>query len=299
MRRIALVSASVLMWAAAAVGGMSVWGVRRASAEDAPVPLSVERQRQRHAIDAQVSYFAKDEARTSIDLTMFVLGGRYVLDERFSFTGAFGIATLVSTPEQGKADLVWRPSNPELMAFYSVPLPPKLAMSLSLGVGFAGPLATITRGPDARLHRTTLSYAQATDGLYEMWRWAPNRTTAITSAELELRAQPWFSFLLEAKPALLIPSREDYYTDSVDFIMPTAAGVSTGTETARLGVRLRAVLMPTLDVDSAQLSTETFGTVHVDRWFGEVRYVHNLDEPLAGERGPRAWGLHLRLGAEI
>lgn len=288
MSRVALASTLLLwlMWLAAVP--------RPASAQDAPPSAE-----QRHAIEGEVSYFAKDEARTSIDLTLFQLGGRYVLDERFSFTGVFGIATLVSTPKEGEGDVVWRPSNPELMAFYRVPLPRKLAMSMSLGVGVTGPLATITRGPDARLHRATLSYAQAMDGLYRMWRWTPNRTTAITSAELELRAQSWFSFLLEAKPALLIPSREDYYSDSIDFIMPTAIGVATGTETARLGVRLRAVLTPTLDVDSAQLSAESFGSVHVDRWLGEVRYVHNLDEPLAGERGPRAWGLHLGVGAEL
>jgi hypothetical protein len=278
--------ASVLMWVAAVPA--------RASAQDARAPAE-----QRHAVGGELSYFGKDEARTSIDLMLFQLSGRYVLDERFSFTGAFGIATLVSTPEQGEGDVVWRPSNPELMAFYRVPVPPKLSMRISLGIGVAGPLATITRGPDARLHRAALSYAQAMDGLYRMWQWTPNRTTAITSASVELRTQPWFSFLLEAKPALLIPSREDFYTDRVDFIMPTAAGVATGTETARLGVRLRAVLMPTLDVDNAQLSAESFGTVHVDRWFGEVRYVHNLDEPLAGERGPRAWGLHLGAGGEL
>lgn len=284
MSRVSL--ACVLMWAVVVPG--------RASAEEA-TPAGA----QRHAIDGEVSYFAKDEARTSIDLTLFQLGARYVLDERFSFSGVFGIATLVSTPKEGKGDVVWRPSNPELMAFYRVPLPSKLAMRVTLGAGVGGPLATITRGPDARLHRAALSYAQAMDGLYRMWRWAPNRTTAITSIDVELRTQPWFSFLLEAKPSLLIPSREDYYTEDIDFIMPTAAGVSTGNDVARLGVRLRAVLMPTLDVDSAQLSAETFGSVRVDRWFGEVRYIHNLDEPLAGERGPRAWGLHLRVGGEL
>jgi hypothetical protein len=284
MSRVSFVCA--LMWAVAVPG--------RALAQDAEPA-----ERQRHAIDGEVSYFAKDEARTSIDLTLFQLGARYVLNDRFSFTGVFGIATLVSTPKEGEGDVVWRPSNPELMAFYRVPLPPKLAMRVTLGAGVAGPLATITRGPDARLHRATLSYAQAMEGLYRMWRWAPNRTTAISSVDIELRTQPWFSFLLEAKPSLLIPSREDYYTEDVDFIMPAAAGVSTGNDVARLGVRLRAVLMPTLDVDGAQLSAETFGSVHVDRWFGEVRYIHNLDEPLAGERGPRAWGLHLRVGGEL
>jgi hypothetical protein len=283
MSRVSFVCA--LMWAVAVPG--------RASAEDAVA------RPHRHAIDGEVSYFAKDEARTSIDLTLFQLGARYVLNERFSFTGVFGIATLVSTPDEGKGDLVWRPSNPELMALYRVPLPAKLAMRVTLGAGVAGPLATITRGPDARLHRATLSYAQAMEGLYRMWRWAPNRTTAISSIDIELRSQSWFSFLLEAKPSLLIPSREDYYTEDVDFIMPAAAGVSTGNDVARLGVRLRAVLTPTLDVDSAQLSAESFGSVHVDGWFGEVRYIHNLDEPLAGERGPRAWGLHLRVGGEL
>lgn len=252
---------------------------------------------ERHAVEGEISYFARDEARTSIDLMLVRLGGRYVYNDRFSFTGAVGIAVMGSSPKEGAGDLIWRSSNPEVVAHYHVPL--DLPMRLTLSLGVAGPLATITRGPDARLHRAALSYAQATDGLYTMWRWVPNRTTAITGADIELRAQPWFSFLVAASPALLIPSREDYYTESFDLIIPTSVGVASGNETARLGVRLRAVLMPTLDVDSAQLSAETFGQVHAGRWFGEARYVHNLDEPLGGQRGPRAWGIHLSIGSEL
>jgi hypothetical protein len=251
----------------------------------------------RHAIEGELTYFAKDEARTSIDLVLFQLGGRYVWNDRFSFTGAFGIATLASTPEAGEGDVIWRPSNPEVVAHYHVPL--EIPVRLTLSFGVAGPLATIDRGPDARLHRAALTYAQATDGLYTMWRWVQNRTSVISGVDLELRAQPWFSFLVEARPILLIPSREDWYSDDVDLALPASVGVATGNDTARLGVRLRAALLPTFDVDQAQLSAETFGQVHAGRWFGEARYVHNIDEPLAGERGPRAWGMHLSVGAEL
>jgi hypothetical protein len=265
-----------------------------AGAEGSVAPLGPPK---RHAVQGELTYFAKDEARTSLDLVMFQLSGRYVWSERFSFTGAFGIATLASSPEEGEGDLIWRPSNPEVAAHYHVPL--EIPVRLTLTAGVTGPLATIDRGPDARLHRAALTYAQATDGMYTLHRWVQNRTSVIGGADVELRAQPWFSFLVEAKPILLIPSREDWYTDDVDLAVPTSVGVATGNDTARLGVRLRAVLLPTFDVDNAQLSAETFGQVHAGAWFGQARYVHNIDEPLGGERGPGSWGMHLSVGAEL
>lgn len=254
---------------------------------------------ERHAVDGELSYFGKGEANTSIDLVLVQLGGRYVLDERFALTGAFGIATFVSTPRAGEGDVVWRPSNPELIGHYRVPRAPGSPLRISLGVGVAGPLATITRGPDARLTRATLSYAQAMDGLGRMWRWAPNRTTVITQAQLELEAHPELLLGLEVRPALLIPSREDFLNERVDLLIPTALSASTGSDIVRAGVRLNAVLMPTFDVDQAQFSIEPFARLAFGLLFAELRYVHNLDEPLAGARGPGAWGVHFRAGSEL
>jgi hypothetical protein len=250
-------------------------------------------------VEGELSYFAKNEANASIDLLLVQLGGRYVLDHSFSLTATLGIATLVSTPRSGDGDVVWRPSNPEVMGYYGVPLSPSLPMRLTLGVGVAGPVATITRGPDARLYRATLSYAQAMDGLSRMWRWAANRTTAITSAVLDVDAHPELLLTFEVKPALLIPSREEFLHEKLDLVVPTAIAASTGNDLIRGGARLRAVLMPTFDVDQAQLSIEPFALLRVGRVLAEARYTLNLDEPVAGKRGPQAWGLHLRVGGEL
>jgi hypothetical protein len=39
--------------------------------------------------------------------------------------------------------------------------------------------------------------------------------------------------------------------------------------------------------------------VLIDQSFIEARYTANLDEPLAGERGTRIWGLHLAAGGPL
>lgn len=272
----------------------------QAAAEPAqPAPREPEPAPLRHALDGELSYFAKDEANASLDLALFQLGARYVLSDRYWLSGAFGIATLVSTPKSGDGDVVWRPSNPEVLGHYRVPLEPSLPFRLSLAVGVAGPLATITRGPDARLHRTTLSYAQAMDGLSRMWRWLPNRTTVITSAELEYDAHEELTLLLDVQPALLIPSREDFYTEKLDLIVPSSVAAMTTGTILRGGLRLRAVLLPTFALDQAQFSIEPFARLALGCVFAEARYTLPLDEPLAGARGPQAWGLHLRAGAEL
>jgi hypothetical protein len=282
--------------------GAFVLAAGAARAQD--VPDEHDKPKPRHAVEGELSYFAKNEANASIDLLLVQLGGRYVLDHSFSLTGTLGIATLVSTPRAGDGDVVWRPSNPEVMGYYAVPLSSEgerssLPMRLTLGVGVAGPVATITRGPDARLYRATLSYAQAMDGLHRMWRWAANRTTAITSAVLDVDAHSELLLSFEVKPALLIPSREEFLHEKLDLVVPTAFAASTGNELIRGGARLRAVLLPTFDVDQAQLSIEPFALLHVGGVLAEARYTLNLDEPVAGKRGPQAWGLHLRIGAEL
>lgn len=284
-------------WRVGLAVGLVLLCARPGVAQNVDAPA--EPPRPRHAIEGELSYFAKDDANDSIDLLLVQLGGRYVLNERYALTGVLGVATLVSTPRRGDGDVVWRPSNPEVMGHYRVPLAATLPYRLSLGVGVAGPLATITRGPDARLHRATLAYAQAMDGFGRMWRWSPNRTTVITTAELEVDVHDELMLQLEVTPALLIPSREEFLHEPLDLLVPTTIAAMTRTEIVRGGLRFRAVLRPTFDVDQAQLSIEPFVELRLGSVFAEARYTLNLDEPLAGARGPGAWGAHLRAGVEL
>ena len=57
--------------------------------------------------------------------------------------------------------------------------------------------------------------------------------------------------------------------------------------------------MPADDPDTLQLSLEPQLRFTLGNTFVEVRYTANLDEPLAGERGPRVWGLHLAGGGAL
>jgi hypothetical protein len=75
--------------------------------------------------------------------------------------------------------------------------------------------------------------------------------------------------------------------------------LSTNKGPLQFGLRLQAVFMPADDPDALQLSLVPRMRLTLDQSFIEARYTANLDEPLAGERGPHIWGLHLAAGGSL
>ena len=162
-----------------------------------------------HAIEAALAYYGLDERRSSLDLVLVELTGRYVLSPRYALTGFMGMAFLASSPDDAPVDHAFRPANPELMLWYLSPLS-EPGLRVRAGVGLTGPLAFIDRGPNARLHHTALANAAGLDGLRRMWRWAPSSTSVIAACEVDAELHELLLLHGELWSALLVPSHYEF-----------------------------------------------------------------------------------------
>jgi hypothetical protein len=275
----------VLAWAGAAA---------RATADGVNlVPPGPERM----AIGGDVGYFADDQGASSLYVVAPRLAAHYAIDERWSVATDFGMVFLSQHPDEGEGDeLGVRPGNPTAFLLLRGFLGDA---HYHVGIGGAAPLAVIERDGSGRIHRSAYSHAQALSGLWDPWIWAPSRGAVIGYGRLERDLHPEARFTLELAPALMIPAREAYLRDPVSVILPTAIDLSTHKGPVQLGLRLQAVFLPADDPDALQLSLVPHARVNIGLAFIEARYNANLDEPLAGERGPRIWGLHLAAGGPL
>jgi len=252
----------------------------------------------RHAVEGALAYYRVDDPRSSLDLVLVELAGRYALSPRYALTGFMGMALLASSPDGAPVDHAFRPSNPEVMLWYLSPLS-ESGLSVRAGAGLAGPLTWIERGPDARLHRTALANAAGLDGLRRMWRWAPSTTSVVAATEVDAELHELLLLHAELWSALLVPSHHEFLRKRIGLVMPVQLAPIVRLGPVQAGPRLNAVLMPSQSLDAAQLSIETFIALHVGRAFAEVAATVNIDEPLAGKRGAGVWALHVRGGGEL
>ena len=87
------------------------------------------------------------------------------------------------------------------------------------------------------------------------------------------------------------------YGEPVELFVPTALSLARrGPVTP--GLRLQAVFLTT-GTDALQLSLEPSLRWRLGGGFLELRYTWNVGEPVAGERGPGGWGLHLGGGGVL
>jgi hypothetical protein len=252
----------------------------------------------RHAVEGALTYYRVEDPRSSLDLALVELAGRYALSPRYALTAFMGMAFLASSPDDAPVDHAFRPSNPEVMLWYLSPLS-EAGLSVRAGAGLTGPLTWIERGPDARLHRTALANAAGLDGLRRMWRWAPSTTSVVVATEVDAGLHELLLLHAELWSALLVPSREEFLRKRIGLVMPVQLAPIVRLGPIQAGPRLNAVLMPSQSLDAAQLSIEPFIALHVGRAFGELAVTVNVDEPLAGRRGAGVWALHLRGGGEL
>jgi hypothetical protein len=258
-------------------------------------PLSSE---PRHAFEGGLAYYGVEDDRSSLDLVLLELAGRYVLSPRYSLTAFVGMAFLASSPDDAPVDHAFRSGNPELLLWYTSPLS-EPGLRVRIGAGLTGPLAWIERGPDARLHHTALAHAQGLDGLRRMWRWAPSSTSVVVASEVDADLHELLLLHGELWSALLVPSHYEFLRKRIGLLIPAQLAPVVRLGPVQAGPRLNAVLMPSQSLDAAQLSIEPFVALHFGRAFGEVALTVNIDEPLAGRRGEGVWALHLRGGGEL
>jgi hypothetical protein len=251
----------------------------------------------RFAVGGEIGYFTDDQDASTIHVIAPRLAAHYALDEQWSIAGDFGVVLLSQHPDEGEgADLGVRPGNPSALLLLRGFLG---SAHYHVGLGGAAPLAVIDREGSGRIHRSAYNHAMALDGLWDVWVWAPSRGAVVAYGRLEYDVHPEARLELELAPALMLPAREAFLRDNVEALFPTALDLSTDKGPLRFGLRFQAVFMPADDPDALQLSLTPRVRVLIDQSFIEARYTANLDEPLAGERGPRIWGLHLAAGGPL
>jgi hypothetical protein len=283
---------SVRLGFLALIATLSVSGVARADSFGLPL------QTKRISLAGEFSYYRDSEDDASrIDVLAPLLEFHYPWSERWSLSADFGMLGAVQTPDRGGSDFAWRPGNPTAFALLRGEIDHG---RYRVGVGGAAPLAVIERDSgQGRLQHAAYNDAQGLHGLFDLWLWAPSRGALLARGQLELDVHPQLRLELEAVTAVMIPAREAYLHYPVVVLFPLAAGFSTGNALLRGGVRLQAVIMPANDPDALQVSIEPWLRVMFGRAFIEARYTGNVDEPLAGERGPRIWGFHLSGGGVL
>ena len=251
----------------------------------------------RLALGGELGYFGDDQGPASLVVLAPRVSAHYALDARWSIAGDFGVVLTSQNVEHGEGDeLAFGLGNPTVFALYRGELG---ELHYRIGLGGAAPLARIDRDGSGRLSRTGYSYAQALTGLWDVWVYAPARGAVIGYAKLEGDLHPEMQFEVETAPALMIPAWEAFGDDPLQVFLPLALTLSTAKGPFRFGLRMQAVFMPADDPDALQLSLEPQLRFMLGKRFVELRYTANLDEPLAGERGPRIWGLHLAGGGAL
>jgi hypothetical protein len=265
--------------------------VARADSVDLPV------EQKSLGLGGELSYFSSQQDAARVDIVASVISGQYGLNKTWSLAADWGFVSAVSTRDHGGVDATWRPGNPTV---YGVVRGGWTDARYRLAVGGAAPLAVIERyGGNGRLQHLAYNDVQGMHGLWDAALWAPSRGALIARSELELDVDPELQLEFAFAPTLIIPAREQFDRDTVDLLLPFAVGASTRGSCLRAGLRLQAVGMPMNTPDMLQLSLEPWVRLQHRSAFVELRYTANLDEPLAGERGPRIWGLHLSGGGVL
>jgi hypothetical protein len=260
-------------------------------------PLTPAPSPERFAVWGGLAYFTDNSQHASaLHVASHNFGAAYALDPRWSVSLEWGLVGLHSTSDAAPAETVVVIGNPTAFGWYSLAAG---ETQVRLGLGATFPAATVDAGGGGRLERSAYTHANAMDGHSRVWLWAPSRTSVLVRGESITPLASWLTLSAAVTPALFVPAWSDFVTQRVDFMAPAQLGLSASYQGFELGSRLQAVWMPTSTLDPLQLSVEPgVGFATKDVRVGAYGTI-NLDEPLAGARGPRIWGLHLTLDVRL
>jgi hypothetical protein len=248
------------------------------------------------ALAGGLGYFGADQVASSLYVTTWRMGALYAIDARFSVALDAGMVLLRSSPDVGDGDWAVRPGNPAAMGLLRGIWG---KTRYRFGAGGSAPLATMSRDRSGPLQHAALNYAAAIDGLWDSWLWATNRSAGLLwgSVEVPVVDKTWLVFTLA--PAVYFPAWEAFGEAPVEVILPSALSLSVRHRVVWFGARVQAVFMPRASLDGAQLSLGPWVRVALGSGFLQARVVANIDEPLAGKRGPGIWGIHLGGGGSL
>ncbi len=244
----------------------------------------------RFSAGATLAVTHQSETNSSLTVGTPVLRGLFSIRPHFLVEIDWGFALMLDSENSGSA----RSGNPWLKGWYRGQWG---RLRWYAGVGVTAPLASVNIGPDGRIQRALYNQSAAAWGLWDDWRWTPNRMAVPIPAALAYVVSSELIATVEAALAPVFGAGHGG-TDS-DLLAQLAVGARfLLSHDIWLCPRLQAVLLPSASVDRLQTAAglRVEWTPHIGRFF--LGALVNLDEPLGVfGRGTQSWGIHL--GKEV
>jgi len=240
----------------------------------------------RFSAAATLAVTHQSETNSSLTVATPVLRGLFRIRPEFLVELDWGFALMLDSQVSASA----RPGNPWVKGWYRDEHGP---LQWYAGVGVTAPLASVSIGPDGRIERALYNQSAAAWGLWDDWRWTPDRMAVPILGALSYTLSPRVIATAEAAVAPVMAVRNG--ESGTDVLAQVAVG-------ARLLLlhdfwlcpRVQAVLLPSASVDRMQTAAglRVEWTPRFGRFF--VGALVNLDEPLGVfGRGTQTWGIHL------
>lgn len=250
-----------------------------------------------------------DEGEPQVTATLITVAGGF--DYRLpkapvAFEAQAGLLALFLSPEEGDAQSTARLMNPLLAAYFA----PRFGrVDLRVGVGLGVPIASLRGGDDAAIDSIAYLSAAATNGLWDWWRWLPDRLALLLpTASVEARFGQHFVLGGALGLHLLFDTGSDEGTTGdggTDSIFQLGADVAYRSRSTRTGALLRVVTLLSgdgEDGEDTQLSVEPYLQFEMGSSFFRIALTLNLDQPFGFSfaSGPlKIWGLHLGGGTRF
>lgn len=245
-------------------------------------------QPQQTALNAEIAFTHRSEEDSSLTVISPLLSGQYAMLKEVALSLDWGFCGIVSHPDKGSGDTVFRFGNPWLQGIYNIVYGETRG---HFGIGLTLPLASVDTDPNGRLMRAAYNYAMGMRGLWNIWLWGIRRLTVTVPAGIETIIDSRWVLGAEAAAALLVPTKKS--EGDPDIFTQLAAEAGYEIEMFRISLRMQAVLMPTIELDKTQFSLQPwlryrFESASLATW-GTI----NLDEPLGGGKGMELWSIHV------
>jgi len=260
---------------------------------------------------------APEPPATNATVLTFRAGGSYVLPSvPVGFEARVGLAAFFWSPEELDTESTLRWMNPLLAAFWA----PRFGrFDLRAGLGLALPLASLRTtgdlGADGLLDASAYAFAAATEGMWDLWAWSPDRfTLLLPSATIDGCPIPHLCVGGALGIHFMFSTASDETTvggvtvtreTSDDTVLQLGGDIAYKSRSTRTGVRLRLVTELSGgegDEDNSQISLEPYLLFDVGDGFFELAFTINLDEPFGFSFGTEpydVWGLHVKGGSRF
>jgi hypothetical protein len=242
-------------------------------------------QPSRFSLGAALAFTYRSETNSSMTIATPVLGGLVAITSNFLAEVVWGFALMLDS----ETSFTGRVGNPWIKGWYRNERGP---LRWYFGLGITAPLASVDISPDGRTQRALYNQSAAVWGLWDDWRFRPDRMAVPIPAGLTYTVSSAMDATFEAALAPVIGVRQESGTDLLaQFALGARFLIANN---FWICPRLQAVVLPSASVDRLQTAAglRVEWTPRLGRFF--LGALVNLDEPLGVfGRGDGIWSIHL------